>query len=124
MFTAVTMLSMAAMAAATAGDTAWAHAMDKNCCGGGESCGFVYCAGQSECVQSWAVDDFDTDCAPGAKRRLDTVDTAWAHAMDKNCCGGGEACGFVYCAGQSQCVQSWDVDDFDSDCAPGAKGGK
>ena len=27
------------------------------------------------------------------------------HAMDKNCCGGGEACGFVYCLGQDQCTQ-------------------
>ena len=57
----------------------------------------VYCIGQDQCVQSWEVDDFDTDCAPGAakRRRMPTVETAWSHAMDKNCCGGGEACGYV-----------------------------
>ena len=26
---------------------------------------------------------------------MPTVETAWSHAMDKNCCGGGEACGYV-----------------------------
>ena len=41
------------------------------------------------------------------------------HAMDKNCCGGGEACGFVYCLGQDQCTQPWMMDDFATACAAG-----
>eukprot|EP01050_Picozoa_sp_SAG11_P039811 SAG11_NODE_16947_length_533_cov_0.709677_1_plen_93_part_00 len=48
---------------------AWAHAYDQNCCGGGGSCGYVYCHGTEECVQAHALSaPFETHCAPSARR--------------------------------------------------------
>jgi hypothetical protein len=58
------------------------HAMDKNCCGGGEACGFVYCLGQDQCTQPWMVDDFVTECAPGESPELGPE---WAYACHKLC---------------------------------------
>jgi hypothetical protein len=63
-----TMALVSVSAAGGQADTAWSHAMDKNCCGGGEACGFVYCLGQDKCIQPWMMDDFATDCAPGAAK--------------------------------------------------------
>eukprot|EP01051_Picozoa_sp_SAG22_P008364 SAG22_NODE_634_length_8373_cov_4.731085_3_plen_260_part_00 len=79
--------------------------MDKNCCGGGEACGYVYCVGQDSCVRVRLS---------GPDRPMHAIDGAVGSPRAPVSLS-------VPIRALLRSRQSWEVDDFDSDCAPGAK---
>ena len=126
----LTLLATAATFAAAAPypkDSAWAHAMDKNCCGGGEACGMTYCAGQDTYENSTPAQlpprSLPGRCLAAAPPRSLRV----ALAADSRAWLRGPSSGShrhfpppLNPPHPPRCVQSWEVDDFDTECKPGA----